>query len=167
MYRSVRYDETVSQGDIFDECPIFGFDADDERADLEGAPRRWHVRVVVMTQACDLAVGKTTRIVVAVIHDAQKLVEMGILKAPQVRDQIRRHQVYGWYFLPGDDASNVPESLVDLRNLHTVPLAILQKLAACGRRLCRLETPYREHLNQHFATTYGRIGLPEPYETNP
>jgi hypothetical protein len=26
-------------------------------------------------------------------------------------------------------------------------------------------TPYREHLAQHFAVTYSRIGLPEPYGT--
>ena len=26
-------------------------------------------------------------------------------------------------------------------------------------------SPYREHLAQHYATTYARIALPEPYET--
>lgn len=82
MYRAVDPDEPVSQGDIFDECPIFG-----------------------------------------------------------------------------------PESIVDLRHLQMVPLAILNQLIERGKRRCRLETPYREHLSQHFANTYARIGLPDSYET--
>jgi hypothetical protein len=32
---------------------------------------------------------------------------------------------------------------------------------------CRIVTPDREHLAQHFAVTYMRIGLPDPYETHP
>jgi len=165
MYRVLPHDEPVSQGDIFDDCPIFGLDADDERLDVESDPVRWLARVVVVTQACDLATAKTSRVVVAVIHIAQELVDAGILKASAIRDRIRRHQVFGWYFLPQGDQANLAESLVDLRNLHTVPLAILKQMAGSGQRRCRLETPYREHLCQHFANTYARIGLPEPYET--
>jgi hypothetical protein len=167
MYRAVGPDEPVSQGDMFDECPIFGFDADEQRIGLESEPRRWRIRVVVLTQACDLAVGKTTRVVVAAIHDAQKLVDSGVLKASLVRDQIRRHQVYGWYFLPQSGSPALPESIADLRHLQMVPLAIPNQLIERGKRRCRLETPYREHLGQHFANTYARIGLPEPYETQP
>ena len=39
------------------------------------------VRAVVLTQACDLAQSKATRVLVAVVHDAQKLVDSGVLKA--------------------------------------------------------------------------------------
>lgn len=167
MYTLLRDDQPVSQGDMFDECPIYGLDADDERVDIDGEVRRWRVPVVVLTQACDLAVEKTTRIVVAVMHSAQKMVDAGFLKESLVRDQLRRHQVYGWYFLPQCDSPKVSESIVDLRHLQTVPLAVLKQLVERGQRRCRLETPYREHLSQHFANTYARIGLPEPYETEP
>ena len=34
-------------------------------------------------------------------------------------------------------------------------------------KLCRIQTPWREHLAQHFGTTYTRIALPEPYATQP
>jgi hypothetical protein len=44
---------------------------------------------------------------------------------------------------------------------------VLDHLREAGRRICRILTPYREHLAQHFAVTYMRIGLPEPYETEP
>lgn len=57
-----------------------------------------------------------------------------------------------------------PDDL-DLRQLHTIRLDVLSALCASGRRLARLETPYREHLSKHFADSYSRIGLPEPYES--
>lgn len=63
------------------------------------------------------------------------------------------------------DACPLPESIIDLHDLHTVPRAVLQRLTAEGKRVCRFEPPYRDHLAQHFAVTYMRIGLPMPYET--
>ena len=114
--------------------------------------------MVVLTQACDLAQKKATRSLVAVVHDAQRLVDRGILRSAVVRDQIRSHRVYGWYFLPAGTA--LAESVVDLRDLHTIPRHLLERLAQEGKRVCRIATPCREHLAQHFATTYSRIGLP-------
>ena len=86
-----------------------------------------------------------------------------MLKESMIRDQVSRHRVYGWYFLPA--GGNFPESLVDLRDLHTLPRAFLEQLVGEGKRVCRIETPYREHMAQHFSVTYSRIGLPRPYET--
>lgn len=89
-----------------------------------------------------------------------------MLKAQVVRDQLRRGQVYGWYFLPAaPEPLALSESIIDLRDLHTVPRAVLDRLIAGGKRVCRLVTPYREHLAQHLMVTYARIGLPEPYES--
>jgi len=134
--------------------------------DLDAAPARWHERVVVLTQACDLAQTKTTKVLAALLQPAQLLVDQGILKAPTIRDQIRRGLVYGWYFLPAAPAPiPLPESVIDLHDLHTVRRAVLERLIADGRRVCRLLSPYREHLAQHFAVTYMRIGLPAPYDT--
>lgn len=158
-------DQPVSQGEVFDGCPLFGLDPTDEEVGINSDPQRWFGRVILLTQACDLAQSKTVRVVVAVLHNAQQLVDCGLLKTSLVRDRIRRHQVYGWYFLPESKALGLPESLVDLRNLHTVPRIVLERLKEGGQRLGRVDTPYREHLNQHFAQTYARIGLPEPYGT--
>jgi hypothetical protein len=52
-----------------------------------------------------------------------------------------------------------------LRDIHTIPSAMLQELARGGKRVCAIDSPYREHLAQHFSVTYSRIGLPEPYDT--
>ena len=76
--------------------------------------------------------------------------------------------VFGWYFLPAVTAPIVlPEALVDLRDIHSVPRAVLEALIASGKRRASLSSPYREHLAQHFAVTYMRIALPEPYGTEP
>ena len=62
---------------------------------------------------------------VAWVHSAERLVEQGVLKAQVVRDQLRRGQVYGWYFLPAaPQPLALSESIVDLRDLHTVPRAV-------------------------------------------
>ena len=130
---------------------------------LEPVATTIRVRTLVLTQACDLALEKTTRVLVAVVHSARNLVERGVVTAKTVREQIRTHRVYGWYFLPKGSAAE--ESIVDLRDLHTIPRSMLEKLVCDGNRICRIRTPYREHLAQHFSITYARIGLPEPYET--
>jgi hypothetical protein len=161
-------DEPLTQGDILDTCPIFGFDIADAAVDLNAAPARWQERVIVLTQACDLAQTKTTKVLAALVQPAQALVDGGVLKAPTIRDQVRRGLVYGWYFLPAaPDPIPLPESIIDLHDLHTVPRAVLERLIAEGRRIGPLLPPYREHLAQHFAVTYMRIGLPGQLDTEP
>jgi hypothetical protein len=158
----------LSQGDILDDCPILVWKLAPPPLDLDIPPERRIVRVVVLTQACDLAQDKTTRVVVAPMHEAAELVARNILKAGAIRDQVRRGQVFGWYFLPAAPAPiNLTESIVDLRELHTIERRTLEYLVGAGKRVCRLRTPWREHLAQHFGTTYMRIALPEPYATQP
>ena len=162
MYVPMELTADLSQGDIFFDCPILSWKLDaadaSTRQVLEHA-----VTVIVLSQACDLAQGKSDRVVVAVVHRAQRLVDLGTLKPSQIRDQIRLHRIFGWYFLPAN--GDFPESLVDLRDLHTVPWKLLEQLIVDGKRACRLVTPYREHMAQQFAITYARIALPEPYGT--
>jgi hypothetical protein len=166
IYAVPAPDDPLSQADILDRCPIFGLAPTAAGVELDASPARWEERVVVLTQACDLAQAKSTKVLVALLHAAQSLVERGILKSAMIRDQVRRGMVYGWYFLPAAPAPiSLPESIVDLHDLHTVPRAVLERLIADGNRVCRFLSPYREHLAQHFAVTYMRIGLPAPYET--
>ena len=122
--------------------------------------------MIVLTQACDLAQAKVESVLVARVHNAQTLVDAGVLKGTVIRDQMRRHLVFGWYFLPAVTApAPLPESLIDLRDVHTVPRVVLEQLIQGGKRLASLVSPYREHLAQHFAVTYMRVALPEPYAT--
>ncbi len=163
IYRKPVPRDCLTQGDMLDDCPLVYWELLPSEAETGPRPVTVRARVVVLTQACDLAQNKATRILVAVVHEAQHLVDRGLLKSSVIRDQVRSHRVYGWYFLPKGETMR--ESIVDLRHLHTVPRNVLEELITRGKRVIRLTTPYREHLAQHFATTYSRIGLPEPYET--
>jgi len=158
-------DALLDQGDLIDNCLIlsireFNLDSED--------PPRINVainRVLDLTQTCDLANRKATNATVAVVHEAQFIVDQGLLKPADVRGPVRAARVYGWYFLPADSDLGLNEMIVDLRQLHTVRLDLLVALAQSGHRRARLLSPYREHLAKHFADTFSRIGLPEPYES--
>ena len=166
MIYEVRDSESpLGQGDIVERCPLLYWTAArDEDGGLQLQSTASDERVIVLTQACDLANTKTSKVQVAIVHATAELVDAGILKAQTVRDQVRRHLVFGWYFLPAGDGN--PESIIDLRDIHTVPRELLQQIRL-GYRRSAVSTPYREHLSQHFATTYSRIALPEPYGTVP
>jgi hypothetical protein len=164
IYAFPGADDPLTQGDVIDRCPLVYWIM--SLLDGQAATHRSvtsHERVIVLTQACDLANSKTTRVQIAVIHEAQTLVADGLLKAQAIRDQVRRHRVFGWYFLPACDP--VPESIVNLREIHTVPKPLLAQLARDGHRIASMATPYREHLAQHFAVTYSRIALPQEFES--
>ncbi len=167
MIYEVRSSEApLDQGDIIDECPLVYWMADrQQNGALQVQSASSVERVVVLTQACDLANIKTSKVQVSVVHATAKLVSEGILKAQTVRDQVRRHLVFGWYFLPAGDGN--PESIVDLHDVHTLPRELLDEQIRLGHRTSTISTPFREHLAQHFATTYSRIALPEPYDTLP
>ena len=86
-------------------------------------------------------------------------------KAADVRGPIRAGCVFGWYFLPRSTEFALDESIVDLRQLYTIPADVIQTLCSLGGRKARIQPLYREHLARHFADTFSRIGLPDPYET--
>jgi hypothetical protein len=166
IYSAVSPDVPIDQGDIIDGCPALTIQDFDLRSPDRPKVHCDLVRGYVLTQTCDLAQGKTRLVTIAVVLDASKLVASGDLKTAEVRGSIRAGRVHGWYFLPKSQSFGLPESIVDLRNVHTVPLQVLNELVRAGKRLAHLESLYREHLARHFADTYSRIGLPMPYETD-
>lgn len=94
----------LTQGDILDECPLVGLNAPEPPGDLRNLPvEQWFARIIVLTQACDLIQAKSGRVLVAQVHAAQDLVDEGVLKGTAIRDQMRRHLVFGWYFLARSD----------------------------------------------------------------
>ncbi len=159
-------DAQIEQGDLFTDCPI-PILPEPTAAGVNGKVIVPTSRVVVLTQTCDLVQQKAARATVAIVYPAQLMIDRGVLKSQTIRDQIRPGKMYGWYYLPSDDALSLPETVIDLRDLHTLPIGVLNQLVADGKRVARLVTPFREHLAQHFAVTYMRIALPEPYATNP
>jgi hypothetical protein len=165
IFRRPTPEEPLDQGDVIDGCPVTVVtDLQVDRAETTQIELDLH-RVIVLTQTCDLANQKANGVVVASAFDAQALVDAGVVKAADLKGPIRAGRVYGLYFLPADAALGLGETVIDLRRVHTVRPGLLTELCRAGKRRARLLTPYREHFAKHFADTYCRIGLPEPYET--
>lgn len=166
MYELAAIEDELSQGDILDGCPVGILDANSPPATGASTFLEFRARVIVLTQSCDLAQLKSGKVIVAIVRSCDEVVRLGLLKASAIRDQVRTHRMPGWYFLPtAPGPIPLPESIVEMRELHTLPRRVLDDLISANRRVCRVVTPYREHLSQHFAITYMRIGLPEPYAT--
>ena len=165
IYRLPPPDDPLDQGDIIDGCLLL----DLATFDLDGAnpPHMDYAlqRIVILTQTCDLANTKARSVVAAVVLNAQSLVEEKRLKPADIHGLVRVGRIWGWYFLPKNADLGLPEMIVDFRQLHTVRMDLLTALCRRGQRKARIQPLYREHLAKHFADTYSRIGLPEPYET--
>jgi hypothetical protein len=161
IYKATSLQDPLMQGDLVLDCPI-SFLSMESDPDLP-VPELTRIRVVILTQSCDLQQSKSQKVLVAPVYLAAVLAANGVFKPAAIRDQVRLHRVYGWYFLPAADG--LPESIVDLRDLHTVPRKLLETLVQRGKRPATIATPYREHMAQHFAVSYSRIGLPDPYPT--
>jgi hypothetical protein len=165
IYSLPNDDEPIDQGDVIDECPVASITHHQVgRVDQSRYAVDLH-RVIVLTQTCDLAQAKTKFVVVASVYDAQAMIDDGLVKASDVKGPIRAGRIFGLYFLPAKSDASLGEMIVDLHRLHTVGIEFLDALRLARKRRIRLLTPYREHLAKHFADTYSRIGLPEPYET--
>lgn len=167
IYSLPSPESPIDQGDVVDECPLVFLIDFDAEAPTETRVECVPTRALVLTQTCDLVQQKTSVAIVAIVHEARQLVNQGLLKPADVRGPVRAARVYGWYFLPASPDLGLSEMIIDLRQLHTVRLDLLTALSRDGKRRARLLSPYREHLAKHFADTYSRIGLPDPYETEP
>ena len=100
--------EPLSQGDIIEDCPLVGLNLTVIPVDLsDPATKWWTARVIVLTQACDLAQAKVDSVLVARVHDAQTLVEAGVLKGTVIRDHMRRHLQAGMRRPPATSDSTV------------------------------------------------------------
>src|SRR5580704_9627524 len=137
MFARSAASDPLTQGDVIEDCPLVGLNLATLPVDLnDPATKWWTSRVIVLTQACDLAQAKVESVLVARIHDAQTLVDTGVLKGTVIRDHMRRHLVFGWYFLPAVTTPvSLRESLIDLRDLHSVPRVVLEQLIKGGARI--------------------------------
>src|SRR5881397_3617294 len=89
--------DAIDQGDIIDNCPLLSIASMEVDRPESLRTKTTLQRIIVLTQTCDLANLKVSRVLVAVLLEAQSLIDEHSLKAADVRGPIRAGRVYGWY----------------------------------------------------------------------
>src|SRR5271157_3374314 len=75
IYLGPSPDSPIDQGDIVDQCPLTFLTEYDLNLPGQGEIECVPARVLVLTQTCDLANRKATNATVAVVHEAQFIVD--------------------------------------------------------------------------------------------
>ena len=186
IYRAVGPEERLFQGEVVERILEWIPKYDSARPDqVVGAEPRLQKLAVILTQDCDLAQDWDKR-------QADPRVDTdlrSVLVCPAwAADELRRSQnltTRRWEVvrqnkderyayvaeIPREvDAAGEghPALLLDLTNYFTIrTVELYRQLRGTGpgapRRRCRLETPWREHLQYRFAAYHARIGLPRDH----
>ncbi len=158
------------QGDILKACQVF----------LVTGPLTWPiptgtrlqvdartVDVVVMSQSCDLENDKVEDVLLAQLAEWPEVVRNEIGRGNEIvkSSKFRRLLIDG--VVPGlsllhkrSEQPALDWTVVEFRQLYTLPKAFLSQFAAASGPRLRLRSPYREHLAQAFACYFMRVGLP-------
>jgi hypothetical protein len=189
-YSEVSSDSPLTQGDIIEACPVVVFRSTLDLSgvtDLEGLLTALQpsvgleqVRVIVMTQACDLEHQKVRSVILCPVYHLSEY--RAYWEEAERRDnqnptpkawskhtaQIKDGMVWNLTMLAqrdgneqaGDEIS-IPPLIVDFHEIFSLPIDFLATWVTISRsRRLRLRPPYREHLSQAFARFFMRVGLP-------
>jgi hypothetical protein len=165
--------DSLEQGDILRDCPVFIAPADldvDSLPSKDSANRTHEARfdfrpfnLVVMSQTCDLVKGreKVQDILLCPLY-GQSDFEEGELATTSGWENARKGRYPAYHVLNGCELSVHRSSpvIVSFRQVFSLPLGFLRKLAIRQGERVRLLPPYREHLSQAFARFFMRVGLP-------
>ena len=194
-YDVVEASAPLTQGDLVFGCPISTWAEEDNFSDgstdpsdvaplavdpeeyLKKRTKVYATDVIVMTQACDLAHGKISDVVVC-LHFPLSVFREEVWKAQQLqRKQKANQEVWEKYFnalsngfvwnlcvLNSSTIAGHPleHRVVDFHKIYTIPRDFLEAILRrqAGPRF-QLRPPYREHLSQAFARFFMRVGLPQ------
>ncbi len=155
-------DESLEQGDIIERVkvvkPTASFlNGETNVVDIEEND------VIILTQSCDLANKKTPWIHVTPVFPLsfQKTVVKSFNDLANL-ESIRRGYQHKYHMIAECDipGHNRELSILDFRNVYTVPYNYLTNLVKDGNPRRRLLSPYKEHFAQAYARFYMRVGLP-------
>ena len=158
-YERIESGGELDQGDILFNCPIVQID------ELAQWPLGSGViplssqegDMIIMTQTCDFANGKTRNVIVC-RHSS--VTELGFGKARQ-KEIIRGLRPREAMLEASDGAFPMERRVIDLGEIYSLLIAFVRLLAATQTPRLRLLPPYREHISQAFARFFMRVGLPQ------
>lgn len=160
----------LRQGDLLPGClvPLFHpeFDAGDEAQTTVVD----EFDLIVLTQSCDLE-NKKARVVALCPIYSIAVFEQGneSFRKKGAWENVRKGRLEGLHLLasPEHPENNREALVVDLQEVHSLPIGYLSEHAKKVGPRWRLKSPYLEHFSQSFARFFMRVGLPSaipPYK---
>ncbi len=168
-YECVISSRELRQGDIIRDCPVFKPPADfpwplsknEQSVDMVTETQD----LVVLSQTCDLVPGQKNDMWLVVMCPLWSLEEVSkenaFLASGYGRETCKLGGMPGYYMLPTWDNKQIscPISVVSFREVWSLPLSLVARLAEeLGPRI-RLKSPYREHLAQAFGRYFMRVAV--------
>jgi len=158
----------LEQGDILRCCPVFQIPPETLRLDTTDVKVEVFERnVIVVSQSCDLVIrhgGKCNldEVILCPIYSKSELRSDPRFGKEEEWENARKGRFPGYHVLNRCElaAIRMDFMLVDLRQVYSLPVALVRQLAAAQSPRIRLLPPYREHLSQAFARFFMRVGLP-------
>jgi len=155
---------SLHQGDIFEDCPVFLPPVDLDPASEE-AELTWEKRdLIVMSQSCDLVSGreKVTEVLFCAVWSQSDLPPNSHLASAKGLEDARRGNLPGFHLIANCTEPDFIRDvrIVDFRRCYSLPLAFVRRQAEVTSPRLSLLPPYREHLSQAFARYFMRVGLP-------
>lgn len=119
--------------------------------------------LVVLTQSCDIAKNAQRSLILAEVHDHERLAQnpaFGHLNSRDYRRALAQGSAVSDFLLPPSPDGRLSWSLVNFRDVFVIPKSqVLDAVAAT--RILGMSSPYREYLSQAFARFVMRVGLPQ------
>lgn len=191
-YAEVPPDAPLMQGDLIEPCPVLVFGQLPVVAELQDPEKLpevlqrsagiEEVRVIIMTQACDLEQRHVRNVILCPIYHLEEYkkqweeTQRGRGQNPtegswaKFTKEIKDGKLWNLSMLKKRDPPEggglaIPHQVVDFHEVFSLPLDFLEVwVRASGKNRLRLLPPYLEHLSQAFARFFMRVGLPEDIE---
>lgn len=168
-YEELNNSDNITQGDILFNCPVAILDPYAKLSEgAEIKTRIEYVDGIIVTQACDIANGKTDSIVICSLiskSEAEKQFEHAGKSQKEIKNNIKsivKGQIVSKHIINNYNSETYEQDyyIIDFNNIHTIPISLAKEIAKQNEIRLRLCPPYREHLSQSFARFFMRVGLP-------
>ena len=167
-YELIENSDEITQGDIIKNCPVAIIEDCDIEIDKVIEAKISQVDGIILTQACDLANGKVKSVIICSVTSKNEFEEC-LRKEQKTEKQIKKAiegiikgQQHAYHIVNKYDSVGHSEDyyIVNFKDIHSIPVDLIKKVAKKDSKRLRLLPPYREHLSQAFARYFMRVGLP-------
>ena len=172
-YELITDSENITQGDIIENCIVASLVSIVEEGNKTQAKAiGTKINGIVLTQSCDIEQGKLKNIILCPISFKNEFVQNRLLEGnneKQIKkdlEGISKGAQHAFHLLNKCELDDYVKDymIVNFKEIYSIPLDLIKKIAKENNKRLRLCSPYREHLSQAFARYFMRVGLPAPID---